>query len=241
MDEEKNDALFKALADIYVDSYGKTLLNEAAYLKSQNLEYVTPKVDNRIKSIAKNRGRRTNRTISILAASIVLVLLIPGIISLTNRKGRGSPDLASSSGPSSPAPSESYDIEEESPFAMVPLPPPSVSQSSGSGSNETDEIILIPLASNLPSQYRITDSRQDLGQSIYYISSTDSDDIVVTLEYDIGEDWFKSFHPIDIDGMEGYYRNKNDYKILVVIKDGILYTLTCRYEMESVYDFAKYL
>lgn len=233
MSENNFEEIFKTIADAYVDQYAEELKAEYIEIKDQCLTYITPKLDGRIKNILRSKGSSHNRVFQVIAASIVLLLLIPGIIGLMKLRQLNKGDTYSSSNDSvytspSAGADQGYGLDE--------LNEP-IYEETYTGDN--NEMVLLQLS--LPDKYVIQYSQLDNNQTIHYITSQNLDNIVTTIEYDIGNDWYKDFSVVDINGLKGYYRNSDDYKMIVFVKDEHIYTVTCRFDMETIYDFVKYI
>ena len=80
--------------------------------------------------------------------------------------------------------------------------------------------------------------KQDLGQTIYYLKDQQEDDVIMTLEKGALPD-VSALTRYSVDGYAAYGRETADYQLLLFQKDGILYTLTCRYRMDTLLQLAK--
>lgn len=109
-------------------------------------------------------------------------------------------------------------------------PTPNLS-ASHEGLNEQD---IIALAFELPETMEVSKVEQDKGQTIYYIADNNLDHVVLTAEK--GDDVVLSgfLHRTQMNGTSVYYKDLTDYKIVEVNKDGILYTLTCKYDINTL-------
>lgn len=115
-----------------------------------------------------------------------------------------------------------------------PVEPPSTSDSDGLTATE-----LLPLNVDLPDNFSIEDAKLDRGKTIYYLADKMQDDVVVTMEETDGEDWYKSLREIDLDGGTGYAESSENYQMLVFEQGGILYTLTCEHDLNTLVDLGK--
>ena len=235
MNKEKNDAILKTIADTYIEKYGKSLAQEAEQLNNDNVTYLTPKLDSKVKQIIRNKGRRASRYIPLIAASIVLILLIPVII--TSIGGRylktASNEVANSE---SGAMSEAADVVGSSSSGISENEEKMVLEGSSEGNS-----VIIPLSNRLPEGYSLVYSELDNGQTIHHIDSDNQDNVVVTISERIDDDWYLGLDTVDIDGTRGYYINSKEYKMLVFTKNNYIYTLTCQYEMNTIYYLSKYI
>lgn len=93
-----------------------------------------------------------------------------------------------------------------------------------------------PIALNfaLPDNFSESGFEQDNEKSIYYLEDKGKDDVVMTLEYaqDVPEK--EALVPLEIDGYEVYGRQTGEYSLLAFCKDDVLYTLTCRHDINTI-------
>lgn len=97
---------------------------------------------------------------------------------------------------------------------------------------------LIPLSFSLPENLSVADTELDNGQSVYYLSDSYEDNVVMTLEktdFEPGE----GLTAIRVNGSAAYTRETADYQLLTFRKDGVLYTLTCRYELNTLLNLGE--
>lgn len=97
---------------------------------------------------------------------------------------------------------------------------------------------IIPLSFSLPENLSVADTELDNGQSVYYLSDRYEDNVVMTLEktdFEPGE----GLTAIRINGSAAYTRATADYQLLTFCKDGVLYTLTCRYELGTLLNLGE--
>jgi len=114
--------------------------------------------------------------------------------------------------------------------------------SSESTEAESPSVKLIPLSFTLPDNLTVTDSKVDNGASIYYLSDSFADDVVLRMEYsDNAEMVFDSLKPIKIEGNEAYGISTDSYKMLSFVHDEILYTLTCKYDINTLIAVSKHI
>jgi len=100
---------------------------------------------------------------------------------------------------------------------------------------ESPSVKLIPLSFTLPDNLTVTDSKVDNGASIYYLSDSFADDVVLRMEYS------DSLKPIKIEGNEAYGISTDSYKMLSFVHDEILYTLTCKYDINTLIAVSKHI
>lgn len=100
---------------------------------------------------------------------------------------------------------------------------------------------IIPLAAELPAGFRQSGFRQDEAKSIYYIEDALLDDVVISLE--------KSALPPETDGLveislgrdapAAYGTQTDGYSLLVFSRDDVVYTMTCRYDINTLIRLGK--
>jgi len=100
--------------------------------------------------------------------------------------------------------------------------------------NSPSEFQAIPLNFSLPAGFSASEPEVDRTITTYYLQHTDGDSVVIMLERDA---------PLVTDGLtrltvQGYgtvwVRSTADYKLMTFKHEGILYTLTCRHDMETL-------
>ena len=109
-------------------------------------------------------------------------------------------------------------------------PPPADSASSPASAADT----LLPLNFTLPDNLRVASSEWDNGQSIYTLRDTARDDVVLVMEPGSTFAAPDGFSPLSIDGSTAYARRTRDYNLLTFSAGGITYTLSCRYELDTL-------
>ena len=107
-------------------------------------------------------------------------------------------------------------------------------------SQAPSEAELIPLSFSLPANFQVSHTELDQGASIYHLTDSKEDNVVMQMEYaDTAEPVFASLKPLQIDGNQAYGLSTADYKILTFVHGDILYTLTCRYDVSTLIDISK--
>lgn len=99
---------------------------------------------------------------------------------------------------------------------------------------------MISLSLNLPDQFRLSSTKQDYGETIYYLEEDGGDDVVLVVK-EAADDITGELKNIVIDGNEVQGLSFDDYQILSFKKDNIQYTLTCRYEFQTLVELSKSL
>ena len=95
----------------------------------------------------------------------------------------------------------------------------------------------MPLPFNLPENFTVAAAKMDNGQSIYYLADTAKDDVVLTMEpvEDAGGDMdTDGLRVFDINGKTVYGRSAGAYSFLTFDEDGVRYTLTCKYDINTL-------
>ena len=189
-EQSNTDAVFRQLADRYVEAQGARLRQELEQAGSAAAP--VRQLDPRITAL---RRRRVLAGVSAMAACLLLVLALPRFI------GRDTVPSASS------AESGSAD---DTPIAFT---------------------------ATLPRNLSVSRTRQDRGQTIYYLADTRGDDVVMTLQREPLPDTagmtLQRLH-----GRPVYTLEKAEYALLLFRLDGISYTLTCRYELDTLMEAA---
>ncbi len=244
MQENHNDKLFKQIAKQYAEEFGVELRQELTELERTKTVYVTPNLDRKVREIGKKKKKKYTAFFIALAASILILLITPGILRQNREQTLfpGNNTAPETSQTEAEAPSKT-DTEADTNSETLPdtvRPEPTLPDTVGPGATKPEEVMpdssakLIPLNAALPRGFEIEKQELDRGKSIYYLSNKEADDVVVTLEEDSGDDWYKSLKQIDLDGTPAYGKSGPDYKMLVVEKGGILYTLTCVHDFNTL-------
>lgn len=109
---------------------------------------------------------------------------------------------------------------------------------SSSGEETDGTVSSIAFTATLPANLSVADTRQDKGQTIYYLEDTQGDDVVMTLERAPLPDT-TGMDVRRIDGTRVYTRTTADYALLMFRLKGVTYTLTCRYELDTLLEAAE--
>ena len=210
-----NDEIFRKISDIYVDRYGKELQEEQQQLERFR-EITVPEIrlERRLREKLTAKKRRPYlRIIVPLAACFVLALLaLPRFLYPGSSL---SPALPSSSPISSGQPGA------PTPGAPTPGTPPPAYK-------------IIPLTASLPDGFTKTGFEQDYEKSIYYIKDAFLDDVVITLEKAPAKLDTAGLVAIDLGGQTAYGKQTDSYGLLTFKRDDVLYTLTCRYDINTL-------
>jgi hypothetical protein len=109
-------------------------------------------------------------------------------------------------------------------------PPPGLS----SPGDTTGDLTLMPLSFTLPDNLTNAGSSTDQGQSIYYLRDVHQDDVVLVMEKSGQQPAADGLTPVKINGQQAYAKATGDYSYLTFSRDGILYTMTCRHDVNTL-------
>ena len=94
---------------------------------------------------------------------------------------------------------------------------------------------LIPLSYPLPSNFTVVDQKLDNGMTVYQLSDTYNDDVVMQLAYVESIDYeVDGLQEILVNGEPVYAEVENDYQKITFEKNGIVYILTCKYDINTL-------
>lgn len=224
------EELYKQLASAYVEREGEELHREDAALRAQAEGRATPALDAKLKWKLRGIKRRRYMRIASMAAAacLVLALFLPLALRSFNMAGESRPDetgqTVDAAEPTSPAVSE----EQEAGL------PPATSYPSAAEDTAPGEYERLALRLTAASGFSINRSEQDRGETIYYIDDELRDDVVVTLKRAGEQPDYSGLTPMELNGREAYGTYRADYSVLVFLEDGILYTMTCRYDFNTL-------
>ena len=210
---KSNEALFRRMAEEYISQYGRELLYEAESLRQSGVEYLTPRADGAIQVTLKKKKQKKARyaAIAAIAACVLMMLMTPTILRIMKIGGQAA---------------ESSAIE-------------------GDASADFTQEITAPRfmnAANLPEAFSIVSEKEDNGRMIYYISDENLDDVVMTLEYSgNSENWNEGLVKIESGDFSGFAKSEDSYHLLAFEKNNIQYTLTCKYDINTLIAVGKYI
>jgi len=93
---------------------------------------------------------------------------------------------------------------------------------------------LIPLNFTLPANFTVAEKQLDQGTSVYYLADARKDDVVLMLERSAAAPSGADLTKIELNGKTAYARAAGEYNLLTFRTGGILYTLSCRYELNTL-------
>lgn len=235
VDNPKREELYRQLASRYVETDGQKLKEELAELEQQGVSYVTPRLDKRVRELTGARSRKTIlRAVALIAACFVLVLIIPRVLDRAD-SGLAAPQSAETAEMEEDV-AEDEAVEEEA-TDEADIATDSVEEAAPEMAAAAYEVI--PLAFALPQNFEVASVEQDNAQSIYFLRDLWQDDVVMTLEY-TGE-------PLEVEGLTqlelaygtAWAESNQDYSLLVFEAGGLRYTLTCRYDLNTLLPLAE--
>ncbi len=265
MTEQERDEQLRNMAKAYADGDGEALRKENEALEQRGVRYLTPKADKAAKRLARAGERRSmpRGAWSAIAAAIVLLVLVPSVLALNGRFGKSYDDTAMAGAAQSAMESTETAVTEEAEQAAdaaageaseeaamgaaedaaeAPIEAEAAPETGAPGlpADAGASTQLMPLPFSLPENFTVEKSEVDDGQSIYYLNNTLQDDVVLTMEYaDDTEKLFEGLTPYDLDGTPVYLRSSGGYNFLTFQQDGILYTLSCKHDVNTLLELAR--
>ena len=98
---------------------------------------------------------------------------------------------------------------------------------------------LIPISFTMPDNLSVASKKLDNGQSVYRLDNTTGDSIVMTMERDVGLPDTSQLSDVNINGYTVYAAQTADYNFIAFTKDGVTYTMTCRYQIETLVELSE--
>lgn len=207
MKTDHNNEIYRIIASRYEEEMGKQLLSEKGLLEQQSPRADTWRLDELVR-----RGTRRRRNVKIArwaaaaAACVLFAVLIPLWYPLVSDIRQ--PDTA------------------ESGLTVGEMP----EASEGEGTQE-----VIPLNFILPENFAVEGVELDNGMSVYYLGDSRQDPVVLQLQY-AGGDGLRTdgLTELEIGGQPVYGRSADAYHLLTFESNGLLYTLTCAYDINTL-------
>lgn len=253
MTEKQREAAYKEIAARYLEEYGSSLHQELAELNKAP-PYNTTRLDSLVKTgISKKPGRNPWQPVLLVAAMAAVVGLVVWAIPKDDSiLYNGDMTMASSAAMDESATSEAAQeaLPEEAPAdapetaadaqADVQEPEtgggPMTGGDSGAASSwaADKEVPAIPISFELPANLWVQDAEQDVGQSVYYLGDTGLDDVVMTME--LSDELYvrDDLEELTLGDDIVYGVSYPEYNLLTFQKEDIVYTLTCKYDAETI-------
>lgn len=90
------------------------------------------------------------------------------------------------------------------------------------------------VAAKLPENYTVVKVDYDYQKTIYYISTSKENEVVLTVEESEEDMPTEGLNKIQINDTDAYTMVKDEYSLLKYKKDNVLYTLTSQYDLEDL-------
>lgn len=230
---DSREQFYKRAAAEYAESYGAELRRELEELEQSGAVYVTPGLDRRVmNAVGREKRVRRGRWIGLLAAGIALAVIVPGVLRQRELGIAGS-------GSSAQAAPEAAAQQAEPEFELDEAAPEPDQDAGGIAESRASSLEPIPLSFELPGNFSVESFEQDYGKSVYTLANTELDDVVLTLEYSGPEASFDGFVEIGIGDNTAYGRSTPDYSLLMFEKRDIVYTLSCRHDINTLVGLSK--
>ena len=214
-----NDELLQKIANEYVENYGRELHEENKTLNMSEQASAEMAAEYRLemrvfRKVTSEKRRPYLALLPLLAACIAITFVyLPNLFSTPSQTDPHPIPIPS---PADPAPAP-----EPADPAPQPLP-------------QTPQFEIIPLSVPLPQGFTQIGFEQDRGQSIYYIEDVYLDNVVVTLEAGAVPSDISGLVEIWLGGEIAYVKQTDAYSLLTFTNDDILYTLTSRYDINTL-------
>ena len=206
------DKIWKDIAQAYTEGEGRALEAERMELE-RGAVFPTESLERRVLGIVRRR-KRLRYLQSFAAAAAVLALVLIGTQAWRQAGG------------DSQAPAVSGQIAEatQQPPADSPVPP---------------QYAVIPLSFPVPEGFTQTGFEQDYAKSVYTFADSMADDVVLTMLTSGEQPHTAGLTAVDINGATAYAAAGDGFCLLTFSKDGVLYELTCRYDVNTLTRFGK--
>lgn len=205
MKANKNDEIYRIIASRYEEEIGRQLLSEKGMLEQQSPQPDTRRLDELVRrGTRRRRNMKTARWAAAIAACVLFAVLAPLWYPLVSDIRQ--PDTA-----------------ESSPSAAEEMP-------EAEGTQE-----LIPLGFTLPENFTVEGVELDNGMSVYYLSDSRKDPVVLQLQHTEADGLQTGgLTELEIGGRPVYGRSADAYHLLTFESNGLVYTLTCAYDINTL-------
>ena len=213
------DALLSALARQYAEDWGRELQREATALPPAH----APGLDRKVREGLSRRRRVRRQMISFGAvAACVALIVAAGLL----YPGPGAPK--GSMNEAAQAQAEDSLTDSEKNLGLTPT--------NAAPSAEAPEVSMsvLPLTFDLPAQFAVADVTVDNGQTVYTLSDVLLDPVVLAMEATDAPIDTGRLIPVTLGGETVYARSTADFSLITFNRDGLRYTLTCRYDINTL-------
>ena len=202
---KKQDVIFEKMAKTYADNLGQNLKEE---LRNTHINLDTTVLDEKVsKEVA--RVKRKSKIISIRKYAKIIIPAVASLLLIFIFTRGGDTSLDSDK------------------LAME--------QSDSTQSSEPIQGEFIPLSYPLPPNLSVVNQELDNGMTIYQLEDTYNDDVVMQLAYVEAIDYdVEGMQKIIVNGESVYATIEDSYQKITFEKDGIVYILTCKYDINTL-------
>ena len=211
-----NENTYKRIAEEYLREYGSQLRRELDGLEAHGSLPDTLSLDRRVRLGIASRKRVTYlRYAGLVAACLVFAVLTPLILRFSLGNVTDPTDSTSPTSPTSPG----YISDSAAPD-MIPA--------------EGYEIL--PLAFSLPGQFSVASVDQDNEKTVYHLTDSKLDDVVLTLEHSGDVSRYDALTEVTIGGRSAFADSGNGYSLLAFTDEesDVLFVLTCKYDVNTL-------
>lgn len=248
MTEKQREAAYKEIAARYLEEYGSSLHRELAALE-QSPPYNTTRLDSLVKVGVSQKGRNPWQPVLWVATMAAVIGLVVWAIpkddsilyngNMTTASSAAMDEGASSEAAQEAAPEAGEDaVMEEAPADAQDAATQGGIMTGGGDAADSlaahKEAPVIPISFELPANLWVQDAEQDVGQSVYYLGDTGLDDVVMTMERSNELYVRDDLVEITVGDAVAYGVSYPEYSLLTFYKEDIVYTLTCKYNAETI-------
>lgn len=205
------EQIWRELARQYQQQYEQELQQERQQLEAQTW-LPTTELDGKVWGYVAERKRRRRMWSGLAAAAVVLVLLTPAL--LRSIRLELTPPVSSGGMSSSAA-------------------------SSAASSMAPAEAQPLPLTFALPGQFSVAGVELDQGKTVYTLDNSQLDPVVMTLEQNADTAFLETLTPLTLEGRQVYGLSEDRYQLLAFEQEGILYTLTCQHDLNTLAELGR--
>jgi len=118
---------------------------------------------------------------------------------------------------------------------------PSITDTDDTRDDYAPEESVVPLTIDIKPAYSVVSTVYDSGRTIYFITNTRQDNIVLSLRRGgVSDAETADLTPVSVGGTTVYLAYDADYSAMVYEKDGIVHELTCRFDVNTLIDFCGF-